>query len=188
MKTCSRCKETKPFESFSLCKANKDGYQGWCQPCVNEARRKPIESPEIIEQRKSEQRRIKLEKKRLYYLPNKERHAANMAANYLKNKEEAKKRIADWKKQNAAKVNANCMKRHAQKLNATPSWLTEEDHWLIEETYDLARLRTQMFGFVWHVDHIVPLKGENVCGLHVPYNLQVILASANCSKRNRFES
>jgi hypothetical protein len=77
------------------------------------------------------------------------------------------------------------MKRHAQKLNATPAWLTEDDHWLIEEAYDLARLRTQMLGFKWHVDHIVPLRGKYVSGLHVPYNLQVIPASVNCAKRNK---
>jgi hypothetical protein len=188
MKTCSRCKETKSFESFSFCKANKDGYQGWCQPCINEARRKPPESPEVIEQKKAEQRRIKLEKKRFYYLANKEKHAANMAENYQKNKTEVKQRVAEWKKQNVAKVNANCMKRHAQKLNATPSWLTEDDHWLIEEAYDLAKLRTKMFGFVWHVDHVIPLRGKTVCGLHVPINLQVIPATENCSKRNSFKS
>jgi len=128
------------------------------------------------------------ERKRRYYEQNKERHAILMSDNYQKSKEVVKLRVAEWKKQNAAKVNANCMKRHAQKLNATPPWLTEDDHWLLEEAYDLAKLRTHMFGFMWHVDHIIPLKGKNVCGLHVPINLQVIPASENCSKRNRFES
>jgi len=188
MKTCSRCKITKAFESFSFCRANKDGYQGWCQACVNEGRRKPQESPEVIEQRRAEQRRIKLEKKRAYYLANKEQHSANMAANYQKNKDSVKQRIAEYKKENSAKVNANCMKRHAQKLNATPAWLSEDDHWMIEEAYELAKLRTKLFGFVWHVDHIIPLKGKTVSGLYVPNNLQVIPASVNCSKRNRVDA
>ena len=127
-------------------------------------------------------------KKQQYYLANKEQQRKNMAINYQNNKEQIKQRVNKWKKENAVKVNAYVMKRHAQKLNATPKWLSEDDHWMIEEAYELARLRTKMFGFVWHVDHIIPLRGKNVCGLHAPNNLQVIPATVNCSKRNRFET
>jgi len=57
---------------------------------------------------------------------------------------------------------------------------------MIEQAYDLAQLRTKVFGFKWHVDHVIPLKGKNVCGLHTPYNLQVIPAKENLRKRNFF--
>ena len=127
-------------------------------------------------------------KKQQYYCENKERHRENMAVNYQNNKEQIKQRVNEWKKDNAARVNAIVMRRYANKLKATPSWLTEDDHWMLEQAYDLAKLRTQMFGFKWHVDHIVPLQGKIVCGLHVPNNLQVIPASINCSKSNRFEA
>ena len=85
------------------------------------------------------------------------------------------------------KVNAKEAKRKTAKMNRTPPWLTEDDFWLIEQAYDLAAKRTQMFGFSWHVDHIIPLQGKIVSGLHVPLNLQVIPASINTSKQNKFE-
>ena len=56
---------------------------------------------------------------------------------------------------------------------------------MIEEAYSLAQLRTQMFGFPWHVDHIIPLQGKKVSGLHVPSNIQVIPALENVKKSNK---
>jgi hypothetical protein len=78
------------------------------------------------------------------------------------------------------------MKRLTGKLQRTPIWNTEEDMWMIEQAYELAALRTKMFGFVWHVDHIIPLQGKLVSGLHVPTNLQVVPALHNLAKGNRF--
>ena len=71
---------------------------------------------------------------------------------------------------------------------AKPKWLTEEHEFFIEEIYSLRDLRTELTGVVHHVDHIVPLKGTDVCGLHVPWNLQVISAKDNLSKSNSFRS
>ena len=71
---------------------------------------------------------------------------------------------------------------------AKPKWLTEEHEFFIEEMYSLRDLRTELTGVVHHVDHIVPLKSTDVCGLHVPWNLQVISAKDNLSKSNSFRS
>ena len=56
---------------------------------------------------------------------------------------------------------------------------------IIEEAYELAGKRTELFGFSWHVDHTLPLQGRTVSGLHVPTNLQVIPAVDNIRKGNR---
>ena len=91
------------------------------------------------------------------------------------------------KKKNSAKVIANNAKRRSDKLQRTPSWLTKDDLWLIKEAYELAALRSKIFEFKWHVDHIIPLKGKLVSGLHVPTNLQVIEGTLNIMKNNKFQ-
>ena len=125
-----------------------------------------------------------LEKKRQYYENNKERHSEVMAEHYKNNSEKYKEKAIQWKKDNRSRHNASCMLRHTAKIQRTPKWLSSDDLWLIEQAYELASLREQTCGGKWHVDHIVPLQGKNVSGLHVPWNLQVIPASVNCSKRN----
>jgi hypothetical protein len=87
-----------------------------------------------------------------------------------------------------ANTRANDAKRHAAKMHRTPTWLTADDLWMIEQAYDLAALRTKLFGFSWHVDHVLPLQGKKVSGLHVPNNLQVIPWLDNVSKSNKFLS
>ena len=81
-------------------------------------------------------------------------------------------------------MNANTRKRQAAKIQRTPNWLTEDDLWLMQQAYELAALRTTMFGFPWHVDHILPLQGKYVSGLHVPNNVQVISGAENTRKNN----
>ena len=76
--------------------------------------------------------------------------------------------------------------RRARKLMRTPNWLTDEHKAQIAELYMEAQIATILTGEPYHVDHIVPLKGETVCGLHVPWNLQVLPGAENCSKNNQF--
>ena len=89
----------------------------------------------------------------------------------------------EWRLKNKGKTNSLTAKRRAHKANATPSWA---NLFFIEEAYNLAKIRESITGICWHVDHIVPLNGRNVCGLHVENNLQVIPAIENMAKGNRF--
>lgn len=93
----------------------------------------------------------------------------------------------EWRKNNLGKCAAHTAKRRAIILQATPPWLTKDHLAEIEEFYVLAQelaWLNQDVG-VFHVDHIVPLQGENVSGLHVPWNLQLLSASENLSKGNK---
>jgi hypothetical protein len=104
-----------------------------------------------------------------------------------KNRDKLNKQKRQYAKANRHIFNKLQAKRKAAELQRTPAWLTADDFWLIEEAYDLAALRTRMFGFAWHVDHVVPLQGKLVSGLHVPTNMQVIPGDDNRRKSNTFE-
>lgn len=99
--------------------------------------------------------------------------------------EKSRAKLLAYQKENRhvfAKLGA---KYKAAKLKRTPSWLTEDDYWLMEQAYELAAMRTKLFGFPWHVDHVLPLQGKHVSGFHVPLNLQVIPGAENIRKGNR---
>jgi 5-methylcytosine-specific restriction endonuclease McrA len=68
---------------------------------------------------------------------------------------------------------------------ATPKWLTAEQRMEIRLKYRLAIELSRATGIRHAVDHIVPLQGEEVCGLHVPWNLQVIPQEENLKKSNK---
>lgn len=105
----------------------------------------------------------------------------------LQNTERIKLRHKKYQSENKALGAAKTARYRAAQAQRTPAWLTGDDHWMIEQAYELAALRTKTFGFLWDVDHIIPLRGRRVSGLHVPENLQVLPASINRSKRNSFE-
>jgi hypothetical protein len=89
-----------------------------------------------------------------------------------------------WNKNNAGAKTALDRKYRTSKINRTPSWLEAVDFAEIEFTYMwCAALRS--CGLDYHVDHIIPLQGKTVSGLHVPWNLQVIPAVENIRKGNR---
>lgn len=91
-----------------------------------------------------------------------------------------------WDKNNRASRNAKNARYVASKLQRTPNWLTEFDHIHIKALYQLAAMRTCESGFPWHVDHIIPLRGKNVSGLHIPSNMRVIPGKENVRKNNAY--
>lgn len=110
---------------------------------------------------------------------NKERVREYMAAWEKKNK---KHRIEYYKK-NIHMYQEACRRRQAAQKNATPAWANIKE---MVAFYKQARQLTEKTGVNHHVDHIIPLQGKNVCGLHVPYNLQVLTATENVRKSNNW--
>ena len=90
-----------------------------------------------------------------------------------------------WAKSEAARpiILAHMAKRRATVLQRTPKWLTKEHLAQIVAVYAEAQRLTAETGVKHHVDHVIPLMGKTVCGLHVPWNLRAIPQSENLKKR-----
>lgn len=110
------------------------------------------------------------------------RYLDQKSAYRKENREELRATARDAYKADPAKNTEKVRRRVAAKKQAFPEWA---NLFFIQEAYRLARLRSDMTGFKWHVDHIVPLHSQIVCGMHVEHNLQVIPGVSNCAKGNR---
>ncbi len=90
-----------------------------------------------------------------------------------------KKAMSKYRKGNGKKVKlANCIKRKSAKLKRTPKWANLKE---ITNFYKGCPKGLQ-------VDHIIPLQGDNISGLHVLNNLQFLTPSENASKGNKWTS
>lgn len=89
---------------------------------------------------------------------------------------------AAWKAANPGVVRKHSIQRRAAELRRTPGWAAELTDLATVEAADLCRLREEVSGFAWHVDHVIPLQGKRVSGLHVWNNLAVIPAVDNLKK------
>ena len=122
---------------------------------------------------------------REYRKANLESIKAKKAQHYQDNREYIDKQNAEWAKANPHVGNARSKKRRANKLNAQPAWTNEG---YIKLFYKGAKIQEELTGRKVHVDHIVPLQGKAVCGLHCEDNLQWLFAEDNQRKSNHFET
>jgi len=138
----------------------KDGYSNVCRSCEKVRH----------SERYQRDREAVLERTKAYGKAN--RHITRKASK-------------KYHKLNKDKSTYRAAKRRSQKLKATPKWLTEAHFKYISDLYTHAKDCELVSGEKYHVDHIIPLQGKDVCGLHVPWNLQVLPADINISKSNK---
>ena len=173
-KKCRTCGVVKPLTEFHKCKSSPDGHVVKCKACC-----KAYQSKYFV---KTKEKRKEYAAQ--YYKENQEAIQSRTEQYARDNREKAKSYKAKWKKENRGAVNAIGAKRRAQKLQATPAWADLE---AIKSLYEEAQRLQELTGIDFHIDHVVPLQGELVCGLHVEYNLQVIPAALNLRKSNKFK-
>lgn len=117
-----------------------------------------------------------------YYAQNK----SAIADRAKKTPAEAKKKYREaWASAHPEQVKALTRSRRRKHRNATPAWLTQDEVKQTREVYVSAMTKTRETGVPHVVDHIVPLQGELVCGLHVPWNLRVLTREENAAKGNK---
>jgi hypothetical protein len=120
-----------------------------------------------------------------YYQENKEKEHARQNEWRRNNPEKVSSHDAKWYAANKDKKLADVAKRDAIELSASPKWDAELNEFCARQAYALAKLRGEITGFQWDVDHMIPLRARNVCGLHCWNNLQVIPAAINRSKQGK---
>lgn len=192
MKNCGLCGTDKPLTEFYKRKDSPDGYRNDCKQCRRTTSLKTyyadVEAGKA-RLRAAHAKRI-TENPNYYaekYAANREKDLAHSAKSYRRHAVQRVKDAVNWAKQNRDKANANIKAYKMRKAKALPAWVkANSDYmWMMQEAYSLAKIREKMFGFSWHVDHKIPLRGESVSGLHVPWNLQVIPGAENMSKSNK---
>lgn len=146
-----------------------------CFECCKE-KRNTKEYKERASKRASAWRNRNIGYYKIYYETNREKELSRTKDKYERTKEKVLRRQKQYRKDNPEKVKYSSSIQRASKLNRTPSWANLN---LIKEIY-----RNCPKGY--HVDHIVPLRGKNVSGLHIPENLQYLTIRENLSKGNKF--
>lgn len=187
MPVCRRCHEEKPMEGFHLDRATARGHKLDCKTCVSATRTSRRGSAVVkaywakfyAANKDALQEKARASEANKAYA--RERYRANRER--IRLQQQAYAATPEAKRLHAAQQR----KRNLRIRHATPDWLTDEHRAQIEYTYWHARDASMVTGEPYHVDHILPLRGKTVCGLHVPWNLRVVPAEVNLRKHANIE-
>ena len=196
-KVCTKCNETKTVDLFYKRSDRLSGYTSHCKACKRAHDNAHYSKPET-KQKVSEYAKIRRElpevkaaesaSKKAYHQLSEVKETKKLYQRNRRLNPAAVKKERLWEaqyaKQHPEKFAMKTRKRKIAKLNRTPFWLNDGQLLEMQSIYKYcASLRA--VGLDYEVDHIIPLQGKTVSGLHAPWNLQVITASENAAKGNR---
>lgn len=180
---------SKPLDMFYKRTGTKDGLTKECKLCKATRNKKwALENPDLVNAYKKKYREKNKDKQNAYHKEKIKKDPISFALRLRSYRKRFPDKALDsgrkWRKNNPEKAMAIKANRRAKEANANVVWANK---FFILEAYRLAVLRKKLTGVDWHVDHIVPICGKSVCGLHVENNLRVIPAKINLIKSNKFD-
>jgi hypothetical protein len=204
LKKCKTCKEEKEILEFNKDIKSKDKLRYECKVCQSEYRKKYYKQNKEKEQSQQQQYRKENKtelslKAKTYQVSNKDRISdyqkqyrvdnedklrEQKEEYYLDNIEYFKEKNKQYREDNPEKMRFHNANYRAAKLRATVKYADINE---MSKFYEEAHRLTKETGIPHEVDHIIPLQGKNVSGLHVETNMQVITESENSKKNNKFE-
>lgn len=197
-KVCKTCKIEKPINNFYRNKNCKGGHLTECKECnkiykqrnakhnaelAMARRRRSGVKPKKIFKNEEERRVAHLEACKRWQIKNKEQVDEYNKQYRKENRELCNDRVKNWREHNPHKIAEYNERRTQYTKEFKPVWANDDK---IKEFYVKRDKMTKETGIQYQVDHVVPLLGENVCGLHVEYNLQILTAEENNCKGNTF--
>jgi len=171
---CKNIKELQEFRKISNVGYKKD-YEYKCLMCIK-----------IYHQKRYLERKQEYSDRQKLYISDpkiKEKRSISRQKYYKKNKNRMLILAKAWEQENKGRRKAIKAKYRAQLLNATPKWANMEK--ILQIYKDCAKIEKET-GLKYEVDHIIPLQGKIVSGLHVDTNLQILLMVENRSKGNKY--
>ncbi len=173
MKICSRCKEAKPFSEFQSRRASPDGLTSACKVCRNKVARLRYAGDETYRESQKQATAARREADPEEHRAANRRHYENTKAEYIARVQRRDAAVPGYRL--AVGVWADL-----RRLRRVPPWAKLADFLAIYA-------ERAALGPGYEVDHIIPLNGELVSGLHVPGNLQILSREQNTAKGNSYE-
>lgn len=159
MKICNKCSVAKEPTEYYKHRKHKDGLSYTCKSCHSHWRKQ-------------------------YYQDNKEREKALANKWNSNNTERHRQYYNKYYNNNRHKEIHRGRVKQLKRGHRVPDWADME---AIKAVYDEAKRLTLEHGIQYHVDHVIPLQGKLVSGLHVHTNLRVLPAKDNLSKSNTYD-
>jgi hypothetical protein len=194
-----------PLSAFYNDKTSPSGKTSNCKECIkrSRARYRKANRDVVLERQRlryAADPDYYAERNHAYYKANKhtvlrkvkeyaverwEQYQEYYAQYYQKHRKTLLERSKRYGREQRGKVLAVQAKRRCALIQRTPSWFaTDKDR--VDALYELARKLSLQEGTPYHVDHVIPLQGKLVSGLHCADNLQIIPAEENFKKSNKF--
>jgi 5-methylcytosine-specific restriction endonuclease McrA len=176
MKTCSKCGEEKSLETFSKNKGKRDGLNSYCKPCMRSYKKVYNQQDHVKEQARASSLK--------WHYANREESIAKSKAYHTANREAVNERQRKYYDDNLPYMLQRASVGRGERAKRVVSWANQQ---VIDAYYMEAKRLEELTGIQFHVDHIIPLQGKMVSGLHVETNLQLLPAHENLGKKNSFD-